>query len=323
MKKALVFIDGQAGTTGLEIAERLRSRNDVELVELSDGDRKDASKRLEAYKKAELAVLCLPDDAAKETVSMVKDLPIRIIDASTAHRTAEGWIYGTPELKPDFREKIRGAKYVANPGCHASGFIIAIRPLLMEGILKPEDPISVNSVSGYSGGGKSMIADFRNASSSASGNEDELHHYANYKLDLAHKHLPEMTKWAGLSASPLFLPAVDHFYRGMTVNIPLHASILKKNGASFAQVKAALQKAYAGEKFIRVLEWKDAVLRGGDKLAADRLKGTNHLEIVLSESVEGHTHLAVAFDNLGKGASGSAVQNLNLMLGFPEEAGLD
>ncbi len=319
MKQASIFIDGQAGTTGLEIAERLRSRSEIRLIELTDSERKDAGKRLEAYQKADLAILCLPDPAAEEAVAMAKDLPVRIIDASTAHRTNDGWVYGIPELKPGFREKIRTAKFVANPGCYASAFVIAVRPLVQDGLLSPEDPVTVNAVSGYSGGGKSMIQHFEKK---ASADPDALLHYSNYDLGLTHKHLPEMKKWTGLSFTPLFLPAVDHFYRGMTVNIPLHASLVKAKNLSLAKIRETLKQSYSGERFIRVLDWKEAVMWNEKFLASDRLKGTNQLEIVLSESAEGHLHLSVALDNLGKGASGAAVQNLNLMLGYPEETGL-
>ena len=244
---------------------------------------------------------------------------MRLIDASTRHRTAEGWAYGIPELKPGFREAVKAARRVTNPGCWASAMILALRPLVEAGLIPRSAAITVNGVSGFSGGGKAMIEVFQAHDKAA---PYELLHYGNYRLDLAHKHLPEMTKWAGLTRAPLFLPATDHFYRGMLVHLPFHASQLAAWKTDGAALKACLQDAYRGERFVRVKEPSKENLRDGTHLDPRAVNGTNFADVYVLASEDGHVNLSVCLDNLGKGASGAAVQNLNLMLGFPEETGL-
>jgi len=317
--KKKVFIDGQAGTTGLEIAERLSTRSDLELVSVDAAKRKELGARLDCARRADLTILCLPDEASGELAQALGEEPVRLIDASTRHRTAEGWAYGIPELKPGFREKVKAARRVSNPGCYATGFVLALRPLVESGLIPRDAAITVNAVSGFSGGGKSMIETFQARDGAA---PYELLHYGNYRLDLAHKHLPEMAQWAGLSASPLFLPAVDHFYRGMLVHLPFHAAQLAAWKTDAAAIRDCLAQHYRGERFVRVKEPTKGELRDGTFLDPRAVNGTNYADLFVLASEGGHVNLSVCLDNLGKGASGAAVQNLNLMLGFQEETGL-
>lgn len=325
--KHKIFIDGEAGTTGLEIAARLSGRDDLELVHIDGAKRKDLGARLACARSAAVTVLCLPDEASAELAQALGGEAVRLIDASTKHRTADGWVYGIPELKPDFRKQIAGALRVSNPGCWATGFALAVRPLVQAGLVSPAAPLTVNGVSGYSGGGKSMIAEFESLTAPTPGGAggrgwDHLNHYANYRLDLAHKHLPEMMKWAGLKAEPLFLPAVDHFYRGMLVQVPLHRSLLDGWNVDGKKIEACLKEAYAGETFVSVKTPSKENLRDGAMLDPRGANGTNRADIYVLTGAQGHVNLSVVLDNLGKGASGAAVQNLNLMLGLPEDRGL-
>ena len=311
-----VFIDGAAGTTGLEIRERLQGRTELKVVQLSEAERKDVRARARALNEADLVILCLPDDAAREAVGLIENPHVRVIDASTAHRTAPGWTYGLAELEPDQRAKLTASKRVSNPGCWATGFVALMRPLVRAGVVPADFPVSVNGISGYSGGGKSMIAEFE-----AKGSPAYVETVArSYALTLAHKHIPEMQKWVGLELPPVFSPMVGRFYRGMLVDVPLHAWALPGKPAT-ARIHDVMSEAYRGEKLVEVVS-----LEGGlanTSLDAETLKGTNRIKLfVFGNDKTGQIRLIAMFDNLGKGAGGAAVQNLNIMLGLPETAGL-
>lgn len=310
-----VFIDGQEGTTGLEIHERLSSRRDLELVDIDPARRKDAEARRECIDAADVTILCLPDAASKEAVTLATRATARFIDASTAHRTAAGWVYGLPELAPGQRTAIRSARYVANPGCHATGFALLARPLVDEAVIAPDYPVFAQSITGYSGGGKKLIQSYRE------GDVERTIPPRPYALSLTHKHLPEMRVVAGLEHPPLFLPILGRFYRGMLVSIPLEVRSLKR-GLSAAEVHAIYTERYRAEPFVKVMPLDAAaLLDDGTMLSPLDCNGTNRLEIF----VFGHERqilVAARLDNLGKGASGAAVQNLNLMIGADETTGL-
>ncbi|MBR1497199.1 MAG: N-acetyl-gamma-glutamyl-phosphate reductase [Oscillospiraceae bacterium] len=302
-----VFIDGSAGTTGLRIYERLSGRGDIALLRLTEGERKSPEARREALQSAELAFLCLPDDAAREAVALAGDSPVRIIDTSTAHRTAPDWVYGFPELKGR-REQIRSARRVANPGCHASGFIALVAPLVGEGLLPRDALLSCFSLTGYSGGGKKMIAEYESAPSPL------LSAPRQYGLGQSHKHLPEMARECALEKAPVFCPIVAPYYAGMEVTVPLFREMLR-GGAE--QIKALYRDYYAGG----LVRFREDPGEGGF-LSACACAGWDGMEL----SVHGNGDrilLAARFDNLGKGASGAAIQNMNLMLGMEETEGLN
>ena len=305
-----VFVDGAAGTTGLEIRDRLAGRDEIDLVVLPEERRKDPAARADALRGANFVILCLPDDAAREAITLIGDAPTRVIDASTAHRTDPAWAYGFPELAPGQRAAIAKARFVANPGCYPTGFLALVRPLVDAGIILPELPLSVNAVSGYSGGGKALIERFEDPHSpDATATGLRL-----YGLGMGHKHVPEMQRHAGLDVAPAFLPAVAHSYRGMLVEVPLHLSTLH---GSLSDIREALSAAYAGSAIVTV----NAELP--DELFIEHCAGTDRLEsFVYGSEASGHVRLVAALDNLGKGAAGAAVQNLNLMAGLPEAAGL-
>jgi N-acetyl-gamma-glutamyl-phosphate reductase len=296
MTKSL-FIDGQAGTTGLGIAQRVAALPGLRLVTLAEADRKDAGARVAAMAEADLTVLCLPDDAARAAVAMAPQ-GARILDASTAHRVAPGWVFGFAELAPGQDQKIAGAQYVSNPGCYSTGAIALLRPLTALGLLGAASKISINAVSGYSGGGKAMIADH----AASGGPAFEL-----YALGLGHKHVPEIMAYGGLTARPLFVPSVGHFAQGMLVSIPLFL----ENGLTPARLVQAYADYYAGAR--------NVVVRGlwRENLQPEALNNTDRLEIfVAADEAHGHAVLIARLDNLGKGASGAAVQNMQLMLGL-------
>ncbi|HKU64884.1 MAG TPA: N-acetyl-gamma-glutamyl-phosphate reductase [Rhizomicrobium sp.] len=315
-KQAKIFIDGAAGTTGLEIRERLAGRSGLSLIALSDAERKDAGARKAALNAADLVILCLPDEAAREAVSLIDNPATRVIDASTAHRVAEGWIFGFPELEPDGYERIAAAKRVSNPGCWSTGFLALVRPLLRAGLIPADFPVTANGVTGYSGGGKSMIAEFEDKSAA-----DYTQTVSRiYGLNLMHKHIPEMQKHSGLAHPPLFQPSVGRFYRGMLVEVPLHLWALPARPTP-RDIHAALVKAYPERPQVKVASLEDAV--AVKTLDAEILAGSNGLTLYVFANEKTHqARLVAAFDNLGKGAGGAAVQNLNIMLGFAETTGL-
>ena len=307
-----IYIDGQAGTTGLQILDRLSSRPDLELLLIDEDKRHDDAERRRLMSQADLVFLCLPDKAAVEAVALAEGCGCRIIDASTAHRTDPEWIYGFPELSPGQKEAIRAAERVANPGCHATGFISAVAPLRQAGIIPPDYPVNCFSLTGYSGGGKGMIRDYE-----AQGRPAALSSPRIYGLNLCHKHLPEMQKVCGLEAAPLFCPVVDDYYKGMATTVQLHNDRLRGN-ASPAMIHEALCEHYRDSALVSVapLGWTEPMI------AANALSGKDSLTLIVCSSGE-NTIVTALFDNLGKGASGAAVQNMNLMLGFEETAGLN
>nr|WP_047169791.1 N-acetyl-gamma-glutamyl-phosphate reductase [Sphingomonas sp. Y57] len=309
---AKVFIDGAAGTTGLEIRDRLAGRADIELIAVAEERRKDPAARAEALNAADAVVLCLPDDAAREAVSLIANPAVRVIDASTAHRTAADWAYGFAELDPGQRETLAGATRISNPGCYPTGFLALVRPLVRAGLLPADTPLSVNAVSGYSGGGKSMIAMFEDPASPDATDTA----FRAYALNLGHKHVPEMQKRAGLAHPPIFLPSVAKTYRGMLVEVPLHLHLLP-GCPTGATIRELLATAYDGSRIVRVAT-DDRPL-----LTIEQAAGTDRLELfVHTDEKAGQARLIAALDNLGKGAAGAAVQNLNIALGLNETEGL-
>jgi N-acetyl-gamma-glutamyl-phosphate reductase len=311
-----IFIDGEAGTTGLQIHRRLKERRDLDLVSIDPARRKDAGARREQLNRADLVILCLPDEAAREAVGMIESNAVRVIDASTAHRTAPGWTYGFPEMARTQRDAIRDSRRVANPGCYPTGFIALARPLVEAGLLPKDCPVTVNAVSGYSGGGRAMIAEFEDE---AAPNHTNVP-YRIYALSLAHKHVPEMQMHAGLAHRPLFAPAVGRYAQGMIVEVPLHLRALPGK-PRLKDLHAALAAAYSGEAFVNVASLEEAASLA--TLDPEGLNGTNRMRLYVFGSDEaGQARLVALLDNLGKGAAGAAVQNLNIMLGLPETAGL-
>ena len=315
-KQARIFIDGAAGTTGLEIRDRLAGRPELSLITLSDADRKALAARKAALNDADLVILCLPDEAAREAVSLIDNPRTRVIDASTAHRVAQGWTYGFAELEPDGHDRIAAATRVSNPGCWPTGFLAIARPLVRAGLVPSDFPLSANGVTGYSGGGKAMIAEFEDPKSA-----DYTQSVSRlYGLNLAHKHVPEMQQHAGLAHPPLFAPSVGRFYRGMLVEVPLQLWALPGK-PSPRDIHAALARAYDGRPLVNVASLEDAA--AVKTLDAEILAGSNSLTLyVFANEKAGQARLVAAFDNLGKGAGGAAVQNLNIMLGLPQTTGL-
>ena len=316
MPKYKVFIDGSSGTTGLRIADRLAGpafAGSIELLAISEETRKDLGARAEAINRADLAFLCLPDAASREVVPLLRP-DVKVLDTSTAFRTAPGWVYGFPELHGQ-REALRTAARVAVPGCHASGFIALARPLVELGLVPANYPFTCHSLTGYSGGGKKMIAEYEGSPLPAGYDAPRA-----YGLTLHHKHLPEMQAVAGLAAPPVFCPIVDDYYSGMEVTVPLRMELLA--GKTPAEVAAALAQYYAGEAQITVHGLND--LPAGGMLSAGGLRGTDKMELYVTASPDGSQMLLIAlFDNLGKGSSGAAVQCMNVLLGLDEATGLE
>jgi len=311
-----IFIDGAAGTTGLEIRERLSARRDLALVTIDDRHRKDPGARGEALNGADVVVLCLPDDAARTAVLLIVNPSVRVIDPSTAHRVAEGWVFGFPELEAKRREELRHAMRVTNPGCYSTGFLALARPLVRAGIVPPDFPVVCNAVSGYSGGGRNMIAEFEDEKAPNYSRET----FRTYGLSLEHKHVDEMQMHSGLTVRPLFAPSVGRFYRGMLVEIPLQLSALP-GAPSVKRVHEALADSYSGEKLIEVTSLAEAAAR--KTLDAEEMKNTNKLKLyVFGNEARRQARAVAVLDNLGKGAAGACVQNLNAMLGYPETDGL-
>lgn len=306
-----LFIDGEAGTTGLEIRERLEARGDLELILLGER-RRDVEARREALNAADAVILCLPDDAAREAVGLIENPAVRVIDASTAYRVAPGWTYGFPEMDEDQRAAVAGATRVSNPGCYPTGFIGLMRPLVRAGIVPADRPITVNAVSGYSGGGKAMIAEFEEKRGAPP--------FRAYGLSLQHKHVPEMTRHAGLNTPLLFAPAVGAYRQGMLVEVPLHLSSLPET-PSVERIHGALVEHYEGARFVEVADLDETESMTG--IDPQGLNGTNRMRLhVFGDRGGEQVRLVALLDNLGKGASGAAVQNLNLMLGLDEATGL-
>jgi N-acetyl-gamma-glutamyl-phosphate reductase len=313
---ATIFIDGAAGTTGLEIRERLSARGDLNVVALPEAERKDEAARARALNTADLVILCLPDAASRQAVSLIENPDVRVIDASTAHRVAEGWTYGFAELEAENYAAIAASTRVANPGCWATGFLALARPLVRTGLIPPDFPITVHGVSGYSGGGKSMIEEFEKPDSPAFVETVQR----GYALGLSHKHIPEMQARAGLAHAPLFAPTVARFYRGMLVELPLQLWALPGR-PSPRDLHAVLANAYAGRPLVEVASLEEAAAM--KSLDAELLAGSNGMKLfVFGNEAAGQARLVAALDNLGKGAGGAAVQNLNIMLGLPETTGL-
>ncbi len=304
-----VFIDGSAGTTGLRIRGMLEKRADVSLITLSEEARKDTAARKDALNAADVAFLCLPDDAAREAVSLVENDNTIVIDASTAHRTSPAWAYGFPELSAQHRAAIAHGKRIANPGCYASGFIALVYPLIAAGIVSPDYPFVCHAVSGYSGAGKKVIAEYEAADRPACYDTPRL-----YALGQQHKHLPEMKAVCGLTRTPVFNPYVCDYYCGMTVNVPLFADLLAKRMTA-EQLEEVYRAHYAGQRFVKVGKEPSGYV------SANTLNGTNDLEILVNGNEE-RILLTARLDNLGKGASGAAIQNMNIALGLDEGVSL-
>ena len=306
-----IFIDGEAGTTGLDVLRRLEARADLEIIALGDR-RREVEARREALNAADAVILCLPDDAAKEAVAMIDNPAVRVIDASTAYRVDPGWTYGFAEMTAGQAEKIAGATRVSNPGCYPTGFIGLVRPLVSAGIIPAGWPVTVNAVSGYSGGGKSMIAEFEAGGAGA---------FRAYGLSLKHKHVPEMTLHTGLERPVLFAPAVGAYRQGMLVEVPLQLAA-RPSSPSVEVVHGALVQACAGCRFVEVAELETTEAMTG--IDPEGLNGTNKMRLhVFGDRGGAQVRLVALLDNLGKGASGAAVQNLNLMLGLDEGTGLN
>ncbi|MBN1086172.1 N-acetyl-gamma-glutamyl-phosphate reductase [Erwinia aphidicola] len=298
-----VFIDGQAGTTGLQIQQRLVNHPQIDMLNIDEAQRKDARARQALMKQADVTILCLPDAAAREAVALADEVGARVLDASSAHRVADGWVYGLAELAADQREKIRAASHVSNPGCYATGAIALLAPLTQAGLLLADRPLAINAVSGYSGGGKQMIEKYQQAGTG----------YAAYGLGFDHKHLKEILAWSGLSSRPIFQPAVGDYAQGMLVFIPL-------NDVDGEPLQQALAQFYAAQPFIKVHELNQLDADSAPYLLPEALNNTNNMELfVFSHAEQRQSILVARLDNLGKGASGAAVQNLNIMLGLNEE----
>ena len=313
--KTKVFIDGSEGTTGLRIHEHLDNRDDIELLTIAPELRKDPAERSHLINSSDITFLCLPDSAAREAVALVTNPNVRIIDASTAHRTEAGWAYGFPELSAKHRKAIRTGKRIANPGCHASGFISLVYPLIAGGILPADYPVASFSLTGYSGGGKKMIAQYE-----ASDRDAELDAPREYGLSQQHKHLKEMRLITGLSRAPLFTPIVSDYYSGMVVNVPLYTDLLNTTQTP-ESLQAFFADYYANEPFVKVMPLGAESEMSGF-LSGNHLSGYDGMQIYITGN-ENRIQLSSVFDNLGKGASGAAIQCFNIMTGCDETKGLN
>jgi N-acetyl-gamma-glutamyl-phosphate reductase len=309
-----VFVDGQEGTTGLRIHEYLALRGDIEVLKIDPDKRKDPAERARLLNAADVAFLCLPDAASREAAAMVSNPNTCLIDASTAHRTAPGWTFGLPELAPGQRALLRASKRIANPGCHATAFILLLRPLVDAGLVPADTPISATSITGYSGGGKKMIEQYQ------AGSDPLLQSPRPYALGLAHKHLPEMQAHTGLAAAPVFIPIVANFYKGLAVSVPLHLSQLP-SGVTGARLHDELSARYAQERYVRVMPLSDPATLAHGFFDVQACNDTNRVDLFVFAN-ERQALLMARLDNLGKGASGAAVQAMNVHLGKDEGLGL-
>ena len=307
-----VFVDGQEGTTGLRIHEMLARRADIEVLRIDADHRKDPAQRARLLNAADVAFLCLPDDAAREAVSLIANPSTCVIDASTAHRTAPGWVFGLPELAAGQRALLRGSKRISNPGCHASAFILLLRPLVDAGLVSAGWGVSATSITGYSGGGKKMIERYQ------AGSEQALTSPRPYALSMHHKHVPEMMAHTGLATAPIFMPIVGNFYKGLALTVPLDLAAL---GTTADAVQAALQTHYAGEGFVRVMPLRDPATLEAGAFDVQACNDSNRVDIFVFAN-DTQVILAARLDNLGKGASGAAVQTMNVHLGLDEGLGL-
>ena len=311
-----VFIDGEVGTTGLQIRQRLAARTDLVVASLPEDRRKDPAARAEMINSVDAVILCLPDEASREAVSMIQNDQVRVIDASTAFRTAPGWTYGFPEMSAVQRQAVAASKRVSNPGCFPTGFIALVRPLIEAGLVPADWPVTVSAVSGYSGGGKPMIAEFEDETSDSFTSVA----YRIYATGLEHKHVPEMQIHTGMTGRPLFAPSVGRYAQGMIVEVPLQLWAMPTL-PQVSQLHEVLSLAYAGSRFVEVASLAEAA--SIKTLDPEGLNGTNRLKLfVFGNEAAGQARLVALLDNLGKGASGAAVQNLNLMLGLDEGEGL-
>lgn len=313
--KTKVFIDGSEGTTGLRIDERFQGREDVEILKIASEKRKDPEERKRLINSSDITFLCLPDAAARESVSLVENENVCIIDTSTAHRTEEGWAYGFPELSREHREKILHGKRIAVPGCHATGFISVVYPLVAGGIMSKEYPVTSFSLTGYSGAGKKTIAVYQDSE-----RPSELASAREYALTQQHKHLKEMQKITGLSRTPLFTPIIDDYYSGMIVSVQLYADMLEKK-ETLQSLQEFYSAYYAGQRFVQVCELDDETVQSGF-LPGNGLSGWDGLKIYVTGN-DDRIVVSAQFDNLGKGASGAAIECMNLILGCDESKGLN
>ncbi len=317
MSKPLIFIDGSAGTTGLRINERFEKRDDIEILRIPEELRKDNDARAEYLNRADIAFLCLPDDAAREAVSLIgpdNDRTV-VIDTSTAHRTDPGWAYGFPELSDEFRDRIRNSRRIAVPGCYASGFMMTVYPLIQEGIISTDYPVSVSALSGYSGAGKKAIALYESDAKTT-----EYYSPREYALSQQHKHLKEMKAVCSLVREPLFTPVVDDYYSGMIVTLPLYAHLLKKRVTPH-ELHGVMTDFYKGERFVKVMPFGSEEQTGGF-LSANSMSGRDDAVIYVTGN-DDRLLVNACFDNLGKGASGAAIQCMNIVLSLDEATGLN
>ncbi|HEB89630.1 MAG TPA: N-acetyl-gamma-glutamyl-phosphate reductase [Deltaproteobacteria bacterium] len=317
MSNPRIFIDGHAGTTGLRIRQWLADRDDLETWTLPESERKSEAARKKAIAEADLTILCLPDDAAREAARWADEAGARVIDASSAHRVDREWVYGLPEMQPAQRDAIRNARFVTNPGCYATAFVLLVRPLVDAGLLARDAALTIHGLSGYSGGGKALIERWESTGSERIG----LPYEAPYALERVHKHVPEMQHHAGLREAPQFIPAVGPFACGMRVEVPIHRRQLA-SGVSGRDAWKTLSDHYRDEPFVGVAPFVDLEPIGDFTLDPRTMNGTNRIELHVIPNAAGHLFLVGLLDNLGKGASGGAIQSLNLMLGLPETTGL-
>jgi len=312
--KPKVFIDGQEGTTGLQIHDLLARRRDIEVLRIAGEVRKDNAERARLLNAADVAFLCLPDQAAREAASWVSNPRTCVIDASTAHRVDPSWVFGLPELARNQRERLRGSKRISNPGCHSTAFILLVQPLVAAGLIDSAARLSATSITGYSGGGRKLIEQYQTSAVPA-----RLTSPRPYGLSLAHKHVPEMTRWSGLQSAPVFMPIVANFYKGLAVSVPLHLDMMP--GVDARRIHDALSTHYADERFVKVRPLSDVDALDGGYFDVQACNDTNRCELFVFAG-DGRAILLARLDNLGKGASGAAIQSMNVHLGLDEALGL-